>query len=465
MAQELLNGNLPYINLYEFKPPVAFLFYGVFIYLFGKTILAVRIGGLICIFLAACFIYETGRNMYHKRAALWGSLFFIIFSMTLDPGSLGATQTEHFALLPISCMLFLLLARKRTDVNIFLIGFSLSIGVLIRSNLAYLVLGVSLIIIVETFIKEKNRLIKTFLIFGAGLFLLPLSIACIYVYQGYLDVLIKATIIAPLAFASEYDYSMSQRFSNFFSLIVKSFYSENFLIWITVICGLCIGSLKKFKEYRKLIWFLVFLFISVSLSIVQTGHTYYHYLIQLIPFMVLLTAFFLSFLFNKKIWGISVILVLLLLYPLKPVIASYSAMLRSDYGLRLYQYDNGNQVIDYLNRKGVSGKYLFFLQYHIGYWLTGAKLPTKFVHPSNIVRISYLHSMGDHNATPERELKGIFSKEPAFIIVPQYIWYFDLNCQRCFHILQMELEDNYTVDKIIGRTIIFERRKGDNGLL
>lgn len=52
MGDSLLRGHLPLTALSVLKPPLAYLPYAFFIHLFGHSIAAVRLGGLICVFVA-----------------------------------------------------------------------------------------------------------------------------------------------------------------------------------------------------------------------------------------------------------------------------------------------------------------------------------------------------------------------------------------------------------------------------
>ena len=57
MGQDILDGQLPYIDLWDNKPPLSFLSYAFFILFFGKSIIAIRLAGSICVVTTAYLIY------------------------------------------------------------------------------------------------------------------------------------------------------------------------------------------------------------------------------------------------------------------------------------------------------------------------------------------------------------------------------------------------------------------------
>lgn len=61
LGQDILSGHLPQTVLSELKPSFAALPYAVFIALFGKSIAAIRLGGLVSVFLSSFIVYLPWR--------------------------------------------------------------------------------------------------------------------------------------------------------------------------------------------------------------------------------------------------------------------------------------------------------------------------------------------------------------------------------------------------------------------
>ena len=81
MGQDIVDGNLPYTNLWDIKPPLAYIPYSIFIFLFGKNIIAIRLLGLICVFISSCITWKICNKYWNKRTAFISSSLLIIFAM------------------------------------------------------------------------------------------------------------------------------------------------------------------------------------------------------------------------------------------------------------------------------------------------------------------------------------------------------------------------------------------------
>ena len=73
MGQSVLDGHLPYTELWDVKPPGAFLIYALFIALFGKSIVSIRIGGTLCVALISFFTYLIGNSLWKSRVGILGA--------------------------------------------------------------------------------------------------------------------------------------------------------------------------------------------------------------------------------------------------------------------------------------------------------------------------------------------------------------------------------------------------------
>src|SRR5262249_7831873 len=138
-GQNLLDGNLPYVELWDNKPPLAFAFFAP-VFLFWKSIVAVRIVGTIFVFITAYFTYRIGSRVWYREVGLLAAIFSVVFTGLVPSGQ--ATMTEIIALVPTIGALLLLIRGTVTPTSLFLTGFLLSIATLVRTNLGYLVVAV-----------------------------------------------------------------------------------------------------------------------------------------------------------------------------------------------------------------------------------------------------------------------------------------------------------------------------------
>ena len=152
VAQSALDGFLPYIKLWVAKGPLAFSCYEIFILCFGKSIIAIRFGGALCIFSASCVLWKLGARLYNESAGIISAAALILFSSILPVG--GCVMTEHFTLLPSSLILFYLMTKSVSARNCLMMGLLVSYLALIRPEMAYL--GVAVLITIMVLSIKSN---------------------------------------------------------------------------------------------------------------------------------------------------------------------------------------------------------------------------------------------------------------------------------------------------------------------
>lgn len=62
MGQNILDGNLPYTEFWDLKPPLTFYSFAFFIFVFGKSILAIRLGGFVFLIATSYILYLIGKQ-------------------------------------------------------------------------------------------------------------------------------------------------------------------------------------------------------------------------------------------------------------------------------------------------------------------------------------------------------------------------------------------------------------------
>jgi hypothetical protein len=124
--------------------------------------------------------------------------------------------------------------------------------------------------------------------------------------------------------------------------------------------------------------------------------------------------------------------------------------------------DSCYEIARLLNKENVRGKYIYMVNScHIVNWLTESKYPTKYIHPSNLLEREYMIKIVDGpNATKEKELLIILSKNPAFIVFKQASWPEQLN--KFEEILDTEIEKNYEMVQTIDTSYNVYKRKIQN---
>ncbi|MDJ0591360.1 MAG: glycosyltransferase family 39 protein [Pleurocapsa sp. MO_226.B13] len=199
MGQSVLDGHLPYTELWDIKPPLAFVSYALLIALLGKSIISIRLGGVISVFLTSWLVYAIAENIWRRRAGILAATLFIVLSALIPDGQ--AIMTEHMALLPLMAGLAVLVLNRSTLRVLLVAGILLTIATLIRLNLAYVVVSVGLWILFSHF-KPKLKTFWRVLAYCCGSFGTIFLTYIPYLVTGNGEIWLSSVILAPLGYSS-----------------------------------------------------------------------------------------------------------------------------------------------------------------------------------------------------------------------------------------------------------------------
>ncbi|MBK9124598.1 MAG: glycosyltransferase family 39 protein [Chloroflexi bacterium] len=99
IAQSIRAGGLPYIDMWDIKPPAIYYLYATGFSVFGASPLTVRLLDLIAIPLALPALFGLTDSAAGRRAARWAMLLFPVFYFTETFASLS--QSDSLVLLPM----------------------------------------------------------------------------------------------------------------------------------------------------------------------------------------------------------------------------------------------------------------------------------------------------------------------------------------------------------------------------
>jgi 4-amino-4-deoxy-L-arabinose transferase-like glycosyltransferase len=99
IAQAIRAGGLPYIDMWDIKPPMIYYIYALGFSVFGATPLAVRALDVLFVPLALPALYALTRGAGGRAAARWAMLLFPVFYFTETFASLS--QSDSLVLLPM----------------------------------------------------------------------------------------------------------------------------------------------------------------------------------------------------------------------------------------------------------------------------------------------------------------------------------------------------------------------------
>jgi 4-amino-4-deoxy-L-arabinose transferase-like glycosyltransferase len=459
IGQSLLEGHLPYTELWDLKPPLAFLFYASAIALGGKSIVAVRIMGTFCVALTGLLIYLVGQKLWNSRTGIAASMLFVTVSIYIPAGRF--TLTEHIAIVPLVCALSLFVIRGLTARNLFLAGILIAMATLVRLNLAYVAVIVGFLVVFAVFAETRSisRALKYGLAYAGGGCLVIVLTSLPYAVTGQQRLLWSSAVIAPLNYSSsqltflgalkEQTIYVRQVSSN----VGQSFVAFVVLVWLGGFAGLlaiCIQWRSASRSQRLGLAFLVVFLSGTEISILRSGAAYPHYLIQLLPFVALTAAAFLNACSRGySRWPVSGISVVALGLSMLASVSEYRKLASRLMKGQLINNDAAYEVAAYLKQANASGESMYVMTDHIVYWLTNSKPMSKeTTHPSAISKQYLLNILVGPDATTETELAKILARKPRFIVKERNVWYLRENPAARF-LLEETLKRHYELVKQI----------------
>ncbi|MBT5551148.1 MAG: hypothetical protein HOJ79_11815 [Nitrospina sp.] len=261
MAQQLLQGILPYTESQSMKFPGIFFVYAGVLAIFGQTPAAIHLSLLFVNLATAFLLYLLGKNLWSPSVGIIAGVSFSV--LTLSPTLQGVwANSEHFVLLPAVGGILLLRMASDKPVQFFFSGFLLGCALLIKQHAVFFCLF-GVIYLGSRLISKSQSLSKPFQTIGlfavGGLAPVTLS-AFIYGVTGNFSDFWFSTI----QYASEYVSMTSpgEGFENFkynFAPILES----NFpILWLSLI-GLASVAWRK-GNYLFLLGFFACSFLALT---------------------------------------------------------------------------------------------------------------------------------------------------------------------------------------------------------
>jgi 4-amino-4-deoxy-L-arabinose transferase-like glycosyltransferase len=431
MGQSLLDGHLPYTDFWELKPPLLFLFYALFISIFGKSIISIRIAGALCVALVSFLTYLVGKTLWNHQVGIVGATLFIVMSSLLPTGQ--ATMTEHIALVPLVSAFTLLVMQKPTARILFFAGILMAIASMVRLNLAYVAVIVGFFAVLEKPLRPRYYILQRGLAYAAGSCLVIALTYLPYLVAGQPQIWWLSVILAPLSYANS-QLSISEAFRQHtryigtsLANIWGSLFGISVLVWMGGLAGipyLLAQWSNASQEQRRGVILLFLFFVGTALSILKGGAAFSHYLIQLVPFMALAAAVLLNALLVSRFrWLTTGFVVLLLAVSLKPIIVEYQSLTSRIVAQKTLTYGPTYEIAAYLSQENPSKEPIYMMTDHIVYWFLDAKPLSKFVHPSVIAKEYLLKILVGADTSTEKEMAKILAQKPKFIVKKKYIWY------------------------------------------
>lgn len=440
MAQSWVDGNLPYTELWDLKPPITYLFFALIISVFGKSFLAIRTAGVLIVALTAFFSYKITETISSKKVAFWVGVTAVLLQSMI--GSLQGVMSEHVCMVFFMLALYLLI-KKQNWYWIFLAGLLMGLAVMTKLNMAYsaLVLGLFLL---YYHIKNKtfSKAVSNTIAYGVGILLVIFMTFLPYYLQGNGEIWWKSVVLASL----EYTGARRAPITSFLpiTLLIGGYF---FFAWK-----------KKYLNFNEVtIQILTITILSILFSFIKGGRINGHYLIQLHPIFIVLAGILVSRIsYLQKINYRPFIFFILLLLPAEAYLEYYRI---AKHKIERGSFFNGEGITvpQYIKQNGISTENILFLEYHIGYWSLDTKPPVKSAtHPSNICRNELFPFYENLRKTAVEEISYIMEEiQPATVVIRENRSIFDPKLVDENNYINSYLEKHYSLLQTVDKAEIY----------
>ena len=444
VAQGWVDGHLPYTLLWDLKPPITFAFFASMILLFGKSLIAIRISGIVVVALIAFFSYWISCEFSNKKTAFWVGVFTVLLISLF--GSLQGVMSEHISMLFFMPALYLIITRRKT-LSLFLAGLLFGGAIMTKINLAYPVLLLGLYLIYEWIRSSRNtKGIVEILAFALGVVIIILLTALPYYLESNTILWWKAVVLAPL----EYSGARRDSLVSFAPLLIP--------LGVFLIYAIRTGRLNL--KNTGIVALLVAL-VGVVIAFISGGRINGHYLIQLHPILLILLGIVLGNALTAINWNYRpLVLIILLLLPIETY-KEYRDIIRNKLETGYFINGEGYTVSEYIKEQSLPTTNILFLEYHIGYWFLDLVPPTKAAtHPTNICRDETFVYFDNPRDSSMEELRYIMEDIAPEIVITRKKWnIFDKKEEEENIYIRNFLQEHYNIRKEIDNSEIHQRLK------
>lgn len=471
MGMDILNGNLPYVNIIDNKPPLVFLIFAIF-QLFADDIIEIRFIGALWVGLTGYILYLTCKRIGQTNAGIWAAFLYPAF-LTLGVDG-GCVMTEVIAMLPLSGFIYFLFSPAPTRKDAFLMGLCLGLALLIRTNL--LVLAPAILLLFSNPFSspfdKRNFIVWLRHAFPLGIYGLAgiaapsLLVGIIYAISGHFILLIKSIYYVPIAFSygnifgytpvkdAPFLEALSFLLGVFFKSAKELYLGANRIIYDVGIIA-CIWGLFFCKDnLRKIMFKLFVLQLLCAASIVASKNAFHHYFLQLIPVFSLLIAMLAAQLFQN--FRAVMVGLYILIIALQPILKASNDMYQRWQQYEPLQRDGWYLASEYIKQHGgAKDEYIFSCFDAVLYFLTKSKIPPVWYGHMDVLPLHGVVQLGKFMGATRYEykhiLEDVFDKKPKYVFAPDW--------HTCLNEAATILENDYILVKEFEYHNLYKRKE------
>lgn len=419
MGADVAKGHLPFVDMFDLKPPMIFLLIGGVLALFGKSIAAVRLLGDVLLFGTAMLTFRFARRLVDPWPALGGALLYIAFA-SLDLGQ--PTYSELPALFFGMGALLLLAQAPLSPGKAAWSGILIALAVLSRTNLYPLpiVLGLALLVAAERNVGLVDR--RAWLAFGLGGLVPVAALIAVYAVSGEIDVLKLAMIDVPLSYSQQVGplAAVLDHIRQFYVIATMEPQIVIPFVVLALIGAFTAGTRLAYPQDPLERWRLSILLLAlfgVLTALAVSGAVYPHYWLQVLPILAILAAIGLGFV-GRLPCGRWAALALCAL-PLGTALAErlpQSLAVASAPGADVGHFDVA-AAARHIAASGIRKPTVWPWRYQlIGWYLDAPPLSRAGVQPENIARPPIVGPLAAHGYVGPDEVGRLMVQRPDFVV-------------------------------------------------
>jgi len=288
-GQLILQGILPYTEVYNMKMPGIYAAYALILSLFGQTHTGIHLGLLLVNTASIILIFLLGKKLFDPLTGVVAGASFAVSSLSQSVQGVFA-NTEHFVILfAVGGILLLLRAIDDNRMKpLFLSGLLLGLAFMMKQHGAFFIAFSGIYLLYSQLTRRpidwKNCVLK-FILFSIGV-MIPFGLTClVFFFNGIFDRFWFWTFVYAREYVSIVPFSLGLTILKYNILNILS---SSFFIW--VLAGIGLASTIWNKRFRSLRFFIITFFIFSFLSVCIGFYFRPHYFVLLLPAIALLAG-------------------------------------------------------------------------------------------------------------------------------------------------------------------------------
>jgi len=295
IASGLLEGKIPYRDLWDHKPPGIYFLYALVFKLLGREMRSIPLfDGLYTIF-SILLLFTLAKELFDRRSAYLSTIIFTVLSSGIFfVGWWGRGQPEVFMLLPILGVVYLLkpVAGKEKSLFSFLFaGILGGIALSLKTTIFPLIFLWSFFLLIEDGMSMRGmkRGMVKILLFSSGVIVALLPFLTFFWMNNAWGDFIYSNVTFNLTAHTNrpYDFDLLMKFKGNFETIGTRIH----FLWLTIILLALYGFVRVTRVEKKKRTLLIVWIVGTILSICMGWWLFYYHFIILIPPLAVFTSY------------------------------------------------------------------------------------------------------------------------------------------------------------------------------